>query len=115
LALFAGASNDHVRLHIDSDFARAAGMEDVFAHGMLIMAYLAQALARWAPQDKLRHWNVRFIAITPLHATICCRCEVLEILHERGELIARTGIGVWTDKGIQTVLGEAFIAIKECA
>src|SRR3546814_6132757 len=29
LALFAGASNDYVPLHIDSDFAKAAGMPDV--------------------------------------------------------------------------------------
>src|SRR3546814_2391616 len=68
LALFAGASHDHVPLHIDTDFARAAGMDDVFAHGMLGMAYLAQMLTRWAPQGHLRSWNVRFTAITPLHA-----------------------------------------------
>ena len=33
LGLFAGASGDHNPIHIDIDFARAAGMEDVFAHG----------------------------------------------------------------------------------
>src|SRR3546814_13055741 len=59
LALFAGASHDHVPLHIDTDFARAAGMDDVFAHGMLGMAYLAQMLKRWAPPGQLRSWNVR--------------------------------------------------------
>jgi acyl dehydratase len=57
LALFAGASHDHVLLHIDSDYARAAGMDDVFAHGMLSMAYLAQALRIWAPAERLRNWN----------------------------------------------------------
>ncbi len=35
LALFAGASGDHNPIHIDLDFAREAGMNDVFAHGML--------------------------------------------------------------------------------
>ncbi|MGD9549587.1 MAG: MaoC/PaaZ C-terminal domain-containing protein, partial [Burkholderiaceae bacterium] len=35
LALFAGASGDHNPIHIDIDFARKAGMPDVFAHGML--------------------------------------------------------------------------------
>ncbi|GAO70694.1 MaoC family dehydratase [Comamonas sp. E6] len=38
LALFAGASGDHNPIHIDTDFARKAGMPDVFAHGMLGMA-----------------------------------------------------------------------------
>ncbi len=50
LALFAGASNDHVPLHIDSDYAKSAGMDDVFGHGMLSMAYLAQLLTHWRPQ-----------------------------------------------------------------
>src|ERR1700753_3945883 len=72
LALFAGASGDHIRLHIDTDYARKAGMPDVFAHGMLSMAYLGQLLTRWVPQDRLRTWNVRFLAITPLHAVVKC-------------------------------------------
>ena len=89
LALFAGASNDHVPLHIDSDFAKAAGMDDVFAHGMLSMAYLAQMLTSWAPQDRLRDWSARFTAITPLHATVHCRGEVTEIFELNGVRQAR--------------------------
>lgn len=111
LALFAGSSHDHVPLHIDSDFAKAAGMGDVFVHGMLSMAYLAQMLTRWAPQDRLRQWNVRFTAITPLHATITCRGEVTEIFEEAGERRARVKIGAWIDDNIQTLDGEAVVAI----
>jgi len=44
LALFAGASNDHNPIHIDIDFARAAGVDDVFTHGRLSMAYLRRLL-----------------------------------------------------------------------
>ncbi|MBA2933526.1 dehydratase [Sphingomonas sp. CGMCC 1.13654] len=111
LALFAGASHDHVPLHIDSDFARAAGMEDVFAHGMLSMAYLAQMLTRWAPQERLRRWSARFTAITPLHAAVTCRGEVVEIFEEAGEWRARVKIGSWTDKDVQTLDGEAVVAL----
>jgi len=111
LALFAGASHDHVRLHIDSDYARDAGMDDVFAHGMLTMAWLAQAVTRWAPQERLRRWNVRFTAITPLHATVHCRGEVVEIFEEGGERLARLKIGAWTDKELQTLDGEAVVAL----
>ena len=111
LALFAGASHDHVRLHIDSDFAKAAGMDDVFAHGMLSMAYLAQMLTHWAPQEKLRRWNVRFTAITPLHATVTCRGEITEIFEEAGEQLARVRIGSWTDGNVQTLDGEAVVAL----
>lgn len=111
LALFAGASHDHVPLHIDSDFAKAAGMDDVFAHGMLSMAYLAQMLTHWAPQERLRRWNVRFTAITPLHATVTCRGKITEIFEEAGERLARVRIGSWTDNNVQTLDGEAVVAL----
>lgn len=111
LALFAGASHDHVLLHIDSDYARSAGMDDVFAHGMLGMAYSAQMLTQWAPQERLRRWSVRFVAITPLHATLTCRGEVIEILEEAGEQLARIRITAWTDKQVKTLDGEAVLAI----
>ena len=112
LALFAGASNDHVRLHIDSDYARAAGQQDVIAHGMLIMAYLAQAVACWAPQHRLLRWNVRFIAITPLYATVYCRGEVLETLRDSGGPTVRIKVGAWADDSLQTVAGEALIQMR---
>ncbi|MBB6125307.1 MaoC/PaaZ C-terminal domain-containing protein [Sphingobium subterraneum] len=111
LALFAGASNDHVPLHIDSDFAKAAGMPDVFGHGMLSMAYLAQMITHWVPQERLRTWNVRFMAITPLYATVICRGEVTEIFTDNGERLARLSIGSWIDDATQTLGGEAIIAL----
>jgi len=64
LALYAGGSGDHIPLHIDSDFARAAGHPDVFMHGMLGAAWLARLLTQWAPQECLRELAVRFQAIT---------------------------------------------------
>ncbi|OYX36563.1 MAG: dehydratase [Caulobacterales bacterium 32-69-10] len=111
LALYAGASHDHVKLHIDSDYARAAGMDDVFAHGMLSMAYLAQAVKSWTSQERLRRWSVRFTAITPLHAVVTCRGEVVELFEEDGERRARLKIGTWTDANLQTLDGEAIVAL----
>lgn len=64
LALYAGGSGDHVPLHIDLDFARAAGHRDVFMHGMLGAAYLARVVTGWVPQEWLRTMAVRFSAIT---------------------------------------------------
>lgn len=111
LALFAGASNDHVPLHIDSDYAKSAGMDDVFGHGMLSMAYLAQMLTRWRPQAALLRWNVRFTAITPLYATVISTGEVAEIVEEAGHRVARITIRTTTDAGLVTIDGEAFVAL----
>ena len=70
LALFGGASGDHNPMHVDIDFAKKFGMPDVFAHGMLSMAYLAQLVTNWADQSQLREYGVRFTSITPVLATV---------------------------------------------
>lgn len=66
LALFGGASGDHNPIHIDTDFARRAGVPDVFAQGMLGMAWLSRVLTAWAPQSRLRRFDARFQGITHL-------------------------------------------------
>src|ERR1700741_3163852 len=53
LALFAGASGDHNPMHVDLDAAKSVGLPDVFAHGMLLMAYLGRLLTNWVPQDRI--------------------------------------------------------------
>jgi acyl dehydratase len=79
LALFAGASGDHNPIHIDLEVVRSAGLDDVFAHGMLSMAYLGRLLTGWVPQERLRSWRVRFAAITPVHAQPTCTGRVLSV------------------------------------
>ena len=70
LAMFAGGSGDHNPMHIDTDFAHSFGMPDVFAHGMLSMAYLAQVLTRsfdQAPQVfelDARGWASGLVLVT---------------------------------------------------
>ena len=83
LALFAGASGDHNPIHIDTDFARAAGMPDVFAHGMLGMAWVGRLVTGWAPEGELRAFNVRFAGITHLGNAVRCTGRVAEKLDDR--------------------------------
>ena len=110
LALFAGASGDHMRLHIDIDYAREAGMPDVFAHGMLVMAYLGVALTNWVPQIALRSYGVRFGSITHLGDRIFCTGEVKEILDMNGEQLARVELKAMNQDGDVKLAGEALIA-----
>jgi acyl dehydratase len=72
LALYAGASGDHNPLHIDPDFAASAGFDDVFAQGMLSMAYLGRLLTNWVPQSYIKNIDVRFSSITPVNIDIIC-------------------------------------------
>ena len=79
LALYAGASGDHNPIHIDLDFAKEAGMKDVFAHGMLIMAYLGRAVTNIVPQSNLKNFNVRFSSITNIGDILTCSGKVNKI------------------------------------
>jgi acyl dehydratase len=111
LALYAGASGDHNPIHIDSDFAKKAGMPDVFAHGMLSMAYLGRMLTDWQPQAKLRKFSNRFAAITHLQDVITCSGKVVELIEQDGETLARCEIQAVKAGGEQTLVGEALIAL----
>jgi len=112
LALFAGASGDHNPIHIDIDFARKAGIPDVFAHGMLGMAWLCRLLTAWAPQSRLRRVDVRFAGITHLGNAITCRGKVAEIVELGGERCARVEVSTANQYGQIKIAGEALIALQ---
>ncbi|MDI1302958.1 MAG: MaoC family dehydratase [bacterium] len=111
LALFAGASGDHNPIHIDIDFARKAGLPDVFAHGMLSMAWLGRLLTNWAPQTQLREINARFAGITHLGHVITCSACVLEKFEKEGEQRVKVEIQTANQYGEVKILGDAVIAL----
>jgi acyl dehydratase len=111
LALFAGASGDHNPVHIDIDFARKAGMPDVFAHGMLSMAWLGRLLTQWVPQMQLREINTRFAGITHLGHIITCTGRVVEKFENKEAKLVRVEIQSANQYGEIKILGDAVIAI----
>jgi acyl dehydratase len=113
LALFAGASGDHNPIHIDTDAARAAGLQDVFAHGMLSMAYLGRLLTDHFPQRSIRDFQVRFTAITPVHAVVTCAGRVTGITETDGTPVASLELTATIDDGTVTVRGTAAVDLAE--
>jgi acyl dehydratase len=107
LALFAGASGDHNPMHIDIDVAKSAGLDDVFAHGMLSMAYLGRLLTDWVDPQAIRSYRVRFAAITPLYGKPIARGKVVAI--ENG--LASIELTVTLDDGTVTLTGDAVVAL----
>ncbi|WP_150293239.1 MaoC/PaaZ C-terminal domain-containing protein [Sphingobium estronivorans] len=83
LALYCGASGDHNPIHVDLDFARSAGFPDVFAHGMLVMAYLGLMLEEAGPAEGILEFSTRFVAITQLGAAITCEAYIRDMTHDR--------------------------------
>lgn len=112
LALFGGASGDHNAVHIDLDFARRAGMPDVFAQGMLGMAWLGRLLTQWAPQSRLRRFDVRFQGITHLGNAIRCTGKVVEKLEHDGVPCVRVEIQATNQYGQTKIAGDALVSLS---
>lgn len=111
LALFAGASGDHNRIHIDTDVARRAGIPDVFAQGMLGMAWVGRVVTGWAPQSQLRRFDARFQGITHLGNAIRCSGRVVEKLVHEGETCVRIELQSANQFGQTKIVGEALVAL----
>jgi acyl dehydratase len=112
LALYCGASGDHNPIHVDTDFAKAAGQSDVFAHGMLSMAYLGRLLTNWVPQSALREYGVRFVAITQVGAKVRCEGRVTEKFEQDGERRVRIELSTTDQNGQAKLAGDAVIALS---
>ena len=111
LALYAGASGDHNPMHVDSDFAKRAGESDVFAHGMLNMAYLSRALLGYVPQSAIRSFGVRFASIVRVGESVTCTGKVIETFEAGGEKRAKLELTATTSKGVVALKGEAVVAL----
>ena len=109
LALFAGASGDHNPIHIDTDFARKAGMPDVFAQGMLSMAWLGRLITQWTPQSQLRRFDVRFLGITHLANAIHCSGRVAE--KREADRSVRIEVQSTNQHGQTKIAGDAWVAL----
>lgn len=113
LALYCGASGDHNPIHVDIDFAKAAGMPDVFAHGMLSMAFLGRLLTDLAPQSALRSFGTRFAAITHLGSEITCTAKLVERFAADDERRVRLELVASDQSGDVKLVGEAVLALQE--
>ncbi|QSE86723.1 MaoC/PaaZ C-terminal domain-containing protein [Rhodococcus koreensis] len=111
LALYAGVSGDHDPVHIDIDFAQAAGHEDVFAHGMLTFGVLARVVSEWCGVERLISFEARFVSITHLHDLITCSAAVIECFEVNGGRRARLRVTALVQNNRTTITGEAVVAL----
>ncbi|HRF74436.1 MAG TPA: MaoC family dehydratase [Accumulibacter sp.] len=111
LALYATGSGDHHPLHLDQDYVRSKGMKDVFAHGMLGMAYLGRLLTQWVPQEAIRSFGVRFTAITWVGESMVCTGKVVEKLERDGEKCVRLELTCANEQGEAKHKADAVVAL----
>jgi acyl dehydratase len=111
LTRYAGASGDFNPIHQDDEFARAAGMGGVFAHGMLTMGFVAQALTDWAGAGTVRRLGVRFTGLVRLKDTVTCRGRVLA--KSSKDDVHLVDLEVWAEnqRGEKVVTGRATLTL----
>lgn len=112
LALYSGASGDINAAHIDIDAARAAGFDDVFAQGMLVMAYMASAVTDNVAPHLLRSLSTRFVGITKLGDVLTCTGTTSEPFDENGERRVGIDLEIKDRAGEVKLAGRAVYALE---
>ncbi len=111
LTRYAGASGDFNPIHQDDEFAKAAGMGGVFAHGMLSMGFVAQSLTDWAGAGCVRKLGVRFAGLVRLKDTVTCRGRVLDKASKDDAHVVEPEVWAENGKGDKVVTGRATLAL----
>ena len=112
LALYCGGSGDHNPIHVDIDFARKFGFKDVFAHGMLSMAFLGRLVTSWVPQSQVRKLGTRFTSITWVGDVITVSGKVIGKREEGGQKLVDLEVKCTNQNGQDTLQGEATVALN---
>jgi acyl dehydratase len=111
LALYCGGSGDHNPIHVDIDFAKKFGFKDVFAHGMLSMAFLGRVVTGWVPQKQVRGLGTRFTSITWVGDVITVSGKVTAKREQGGEKVVDLEVKCTNQNGQDTLQGHATVAL----
>ncbi len=112
LALYCGGSGDHNPIHVDIDFAKKFGFKDVFAHGMLSMAFLGRIVTSWVPQKNVRKLGTRFTSITWVGDVITVSGKVIGKREANGEKLVDLEVKCTNQNGQDTLQGDATVALN---
>jgi acyl dehydratase len=111
LMRYAQASGDLNPLHIDPDFARQAGFDNLVVHGMLGMAYLGRLLTDNFPLEHIRTFGVRFEAVILAGQTLTFRARLVE----RSPEAAVLALEAIDSEGKPAISGRAEVSIRHDA
>jgi len=104
LARYAHASGDLNPLHLDRDFARQAGFDELVVHGMLNMARLG-LLREHFPAESIRSFGARFEGVL----TVGEPTRVVMRLAGREDALAELSLDMLTQDGRRIVSGRASV------
>jgi acyl dehydratase len=95
IAKFAGAARDYSPLHIDDDFAKAAGYGGVFAHGGIALGFATEAVAKWLENGRVLVAHGRFQRLVWPGDILTAKGVVVDRHDHSGE--PRIDVDVWAE------------------
>ena len=113
--LYAGASGDFNPIHIDESFAAQTPLGGTIAHGMLILAYVSEAMAQafgksWFSGGRL---SVRFKAPARPGETVTVSSKINSIEDKDNVSYANCSVECRNDKNEEIVVGEATVKLSK--
>ncbi|CAM5773275.1 enoyl-CoA hydratase [Labrys miyagiensis] len=105
---FAAVSGDANPLHVNREIAHAIGLREAPVHGMLLVAFLHQAVRRHAPDAVVAALSTRFMAPVPVGESIEITGRVVKQGGMAEALILR--LMVRTGAGALACMAEATLA-----
>lgn len=105
---FARVSGDANPLHVNTAIARTIGLEAAPVHGMLLVAYLDEAVRRLLPQAVVSGLSTRFMAPVPVGTHIEISGRVIK--HDGKGEPAILRLFVKTEAGVVACIAEAILS-----
>jgi len=87
------------------------GLDNVIAHGMLIMAHLGKSIANSNSVSFLKHFSVQFCSITRTEEELICKGEVSKIEKNNQKKIITLKLKVLNLSGEVKILGKMIFFI----
>ncbi len=111
LLKYAKASGDFNPIHLDKEFAKTIGLDNVIVHGMLIMAHLGKSVANSNSVSFLKNFSVQFCSITKLEERLICKGEVSKIEKNNQKKNITLKLKVLNLSGEVKILGKTIFSI----
>ena len=110
---FAGANDEYVLIHMDSDYAKnVAKLPDVIVMGNLKLAYIANALEEWAGEDGwIQKLAVEYRKMDVVHSTLTARGKVAKKYQEDAKNLVDLEVWVENEQGEVTTPGRAVVSL----
>ena len=110
MALYFGASGGHNPIHVDIDFVKLSGLDEVIVQEMFSTGFLVRLLTNWVPQSALRSRKNRLSATNHIDKSVTSTGKFIEIFVVDREKLVRLELQTDTPQA-QTIVAEAVVAL----